>query len=250
MIMHIEHLKHIIEKVTVSPMIRRAAPSGEKLFMADQQVRHPTPIRRLSLMNEAGDENIHASPMGMTIISPDDSSASISHLETPSASREVGAEIENRVGSLISRRGRRGNRSLSLQHTPLPPSSALVIPGSHSKHQANSVSSKKSRSRRSMSRAMGEADPTEREVKALHARFNAIQSGFGSIDHERVQLVEKSKELEEEKFALEEQLELRDNEIHALVKRCATQEEKIREYSKLRSQNRELARTCRGWSRS
>ena len=97
---------------------------------------------------------------------------------------------------------------------------------------------------------MGEADPTEREVKALHARFNAIQSGLGSIDHERVQLVEKSKELEEEKFALEEQLELRDNEIHALVKRCATQEAKIREYSKLRSQNRELARTCRGWSRS
>ncbi|CAJ1942340.1 unnamed protein product [Cylindrotheca closterium] len=228
----------------VSPMIRRTAPSGEKLYMADQQVPPPTPISRLSLI---GDENIHASPMGMTIISPDELSASVSHLETPSASREVGTEIENRVGSLSSRRGRRGNRSLSLQHTPLPPSSALVIPGSHSKQQANSVSSKKSRSRRSMSRVMGEnADPTEREVKALHARFNAIQSGLGSIDHERVQLVEKSKELEEEKLALEEQLELRDNEIHALVKRCANQEEKIREYSKLRSQNRELATDLQG----
>ncbi|KAL3931542.1 MAG: hypothetical protein SGBAC_011260 [Bacillariaceae sp.] len=210
-------------------------------------MRHPTPIRRLSLMNEASDENIHASPMGMTIISPDDSSASVSRLETPSTSREVGAEIENRVGSLSGRRGGRGIRSTSLQANPLPPSSALVIPGSHSKQQVNSVSSKKSRSRRSMSRSDVEnTEPTEREVKALHHRFNAIQMGLGSIDHERELLVEKSKELEKEKLTLENQLQLRDNEIHALVKRCANQEEKLRESSKLRSQNRELAADLQG----
>ena len=79
------------------------------------------------------------------------------------------------------------------------------------------------------------------QIKNLHQRFNTIQQGLGSIDQERNTLVEKAKKLEKEKRQIQIQLEIREQEILALVQRCASQEEKIRESARLRSQNRELA---------
>jgi chromosome segregation ATPase len=101
------------------------------------------------------------------------------------------------------------------------------------------TSQRSARSRHS--KESDQRDQTGDEVKVLHERFNLIQLGLGSIDQERALLVDKAKNLEEEKATLEQQLELRDKEIHALVKRCATQEGKIREYSKLRAENRGLS---------
>ena len=79
------------------------------------------------------------------------------------------------------------------------------------------------------------------QIKNLHQRFHTIQQGLGSIDQERSTLVEKAKKLEKEKRQIQRQLEIREQEILALVQRCASQEEKIRESARLRSQNRELA---------
>ena len=77
-------------------------------------------------------------------------------------------------------------------------------------------------------------------LKVLHDRFNHIQKGLGSIDEERTQLVEKAKQLDKEKRFIQKQLELREREILTLIRRCASQEEKMRESSKLRSTNRNL----------
>ena len=80
-------------------------------------------------------------------------------------------------------------------------------------------------------------------LKALQDRFSHIQKGLGSIDEERNQLVEKAKRLDKEKKLIQKQLELREREILTLIKRCASQEEKMRETSKLRANNRDLHKT-------
>ncbi|KAL3923093.1 MAG: hypothetical protein SGILL_001851, partial [Bacillariaceae sp.] len=71
-------------------------------------------------------------------------------------------------------------------------------------------------------------------------RFNHIQQGLGTINEERNQLMERTKKVEKEKKLVQKQLELREREILTLVKRCASQEEKLRESGKLRSDNRDL----------
>lgn len=81
----------------------------------------------------------------------------------------------------------------------------------------------------------------DNQLRVLHERFHHIQQGLGSIDEERSSLVEKAKKLEKEKKHIQRQLELREREILALVKRCASQEEKMRESSRLRAHNKELA---------
>jgi chromosome segregation ATPase len=78
------------------------------------------------------------------------------------------------------------------------------------------------------------------KLKVLHDRFTHIQNGLGSIDEERNHLVEKARKLDKEKKFIQKQLELREKEILSLIKRCASQEEKVRESSKLRSSNRDL----------
>jgi len=81
---------------------------------------------------------------------------------------------------------------------------------------------------------------TESQLRVLHERFHHIQKGLGSIDQERATLVGKAEKLEKEKKEIQRQLELRDKEILALVKRCASQEERMRESSRLRAENRDL----------
>ena len=78
------------------------------------------------------------------------------------------------------------------------------------------------------------------KLKVLHDRFTHIQNGLGSIDEERNALVGKARKLDKEKKFIQKQLELREKEILSLIKRCASQEEKVRESSKLRSSNRDL----------
>ena len=78
------------------------------------------------------------------------------------------------------------------------------------------------------------------QLKILHDRFTHIQKGLGSIDEERNGLVEKVRKLDKEKKFIQKQLELREKEILSLIKRCASQEEKMRESSQLRSSNRNL----------
>jgi chromosome segregation ATPase len=81
----------------------------------------------------------------------------------------------------------------------------------------------------------------EQQLQSLHDKFLNIQQGLGSIDQERNLLFEKSGQLESEKRQIKRQLILREKEILALVKRCTSQEEKMKESSKLRAQNRELS---------
>ena len=82
---------------------------------------------------------------------------------------------------------------------------------------------------------------TESQLRVLHERFHHIQEGLGTIDQERATLVGKAEKLEQEKKAIQRQLELRDKEILSLVKRCASQEERMKETSQLRAKNKELS---------
>eukprot|EP00980_Cylindrotheca_fusiformis_P008244 scaffold1736_cov127-Cylindrotheca_fusiformis.AAC.58 len=215
----------------VSPLVRRNLPppavEGRQSNGAAQ--RYPSPIHRRSIIADG-----HKSPLGMTIVSPASSIASVSHMggmPSPAVKETTGSTTSNTLDTTVNS-SRRANyqrafaNSASILRSPLPPSSA-----SSSKHTQRSSHSKSNSENR---------DPTEAEVKVLHARFNAIQMGLGSIDQERALLVEKAKKLEKEKEDLEQQVQLRDNEIIALVKRCASQEERMREYSKVRAENREL----------
>jgi hypothetical protein len=84
------------------------------------------------------------------------------------------------------------------------------------------------------------ANEQENQNKKIQDRFVSIQKGLGSINEERNELLVKSKQLEQEKKQIAKQLKLREREILALIKRCAAQEEKMRETSKLRIENRDL----------
>lgn len=212
----------------VSPLVRRNLPPAAEVRQSNGGQRYPSPIHRRSQI-----ANGRQSPLGMTIVSPASSIASISHMGMPSpVTKETTTSMTQASTVNSSRRLNHHQRSsplaATLQRSPLPPTSA----SSFSKTNARRASSSRSGENR---------EPTEAEVKVLHARFNAIQMGLGSIDQERALLVDKSKKLEDEKKELERQLQLRDNEIIALVKRCASQEERMREYSKLKAANRGLS---------
>ena len=78
------------------------------------------------------------------------------------------------------------------------------------------------------------------KLRVMHQKLEEIEKGLGSIDEKRLALEDKCAKLETEKMQIQRQLNLREKEISALAKRCASQEEKMKETSQLRSQNREL----------
>jgi chromosome segregation ATPase len=80
----------------------------------------------------------------------------------------------------------------------------------------------------------------EDELRTMRQKLHLIEQGLGSIDVERSILQEKCSMLAAEKSQIQRQLSLREKEITALSRRCASQEEKMKETNQLRSKNREL----------
>ncbi|KAG7360608.1 putative ATP binding protein [Nitzschia inconspicua] len=170
------------------------------------------------LMNFArsGDRRNKRSPVGMTVVSPSESVSPLDSRMTPTRKmlfqrRRLSSQSRNGASPLepvqIVEDENRDNVSIVSDH--MRPSSA---------HRRSN----------------------DKQMQHLYDRFNHIQQGLGTIDEERNELLERTKKLEKEKKLIQKQLELREREILTLVKRCASQEEKMRESSKLRSENREL----------
>lgn len=81
----------------------------------------------------------------------------------------------------------------------------------------------------------------EENLKEINRKLLHIQAGLVDIEGERCHLVAKSKQLEQEKQTLLEQLGNREKEIETLQKRCLAAEERSKEYAGLRSTNQQLS---------
>ncbi len=158
----------------------------------------------------SGDRRNRRSPVGMTVVSPSESVSPLDSKMTPTR-------------KMLFQRRRLSSHSRGNGTSPLEP--VRIEDDTRDEEEHNVRSSFHNRDGR---------------MNSLHDRFNHIQQGLGTIDEERNQLLERTKKLEREKKLVQKQLELREREILTLVKRCASQEEKMRESSKLRSDNREL----------
>lgn len=159
------------------------------------------------------------SPAGMTLVSPTSSGA-----DTPST-----------IGQITP------TRKMLFERTPHQQRSSVMSQTRPStSRRSTSGQSIESRQEEEIQDLRSANEQKDGQLRVLHQRFHTIQQGLGSIDQERSNLVEKAKQLEKEKRNIQKQLALREREIQALVKRCASQEEKMRESSRLRAQNREL----------
>jgi chromosome segregation ATPase len=161
-----------------------------------------------------GDRRNKRSPVGMTVVSPSESVSPIDSRMTPTRKML----FQRRRLSSQSRKGTSPLEPVQIVEDDTRDDIPLV-----SNHLRSSSGHKR-----------------DGQMKLIQDRFDHIQHGLGTIDEERNQLLERTKELEKEKKLVQKQLELREREILTLVKRCASQEEKMRESSKLRSENREL----------
>ena len=158
--------------------------------------------------NRRNRNNAKFTPVGMTIVSPMDSVSPINTRMTPIRK------------SLFQRRLITSNKRRK---------DSFIPHVDDSRDDFSEIESLKSANKKK-----------DGHIKVLHERFTHIQNGLGSIDEERNQLIEKEKRLDKEKKVIQKQLELREREILTLIKRCASQEEKMRESSKLRATNRDL----------
>lgn len=85
-----------------------------------------------------------------------------------------------------------------------------------------------------------ESQRKDEKLRTLNDRLHGIQRGLSQIDEERTSLLEQVKQLEEEKRTIYDQLVLREKECLTLVKRCSTQEERMKESALLRVRNTAL----------
>ncbi|CAB9510922.1 kinesin K39 [Seminavis robusta] len=82
-----------------------------------------------------------------------------------------------------------------------------------------------------------ESQRKDERLRVLNDKLHDIQRGLSHIDDERASLQQLAQKLEAEKRKIRQQLELRDTEVLTLVKRCAAQEEKVKESTLLRRKN-------------
>lgn len=178
--------------------------------------QHPTMVSPLMNMLRSTDRRNKLSPVGMTVVSPTESVSPLDTRMTPT--RRM----------LFQRKRLTSNQGTTdyVNEVSDVEESRDDIPYSNLNNELYHLRSANKKK--------------DGQLRLLHERFNHIQNGLGTIDDERTNLLEKAKKLEKEKKLIQKQLQLREREILALVKRCASQEEKMRESSKLRSENRLL----------
>lgn len=85
-----------------------------------------------------------------------------------------------------------------------------------------------------------ESQRKDEKLRHLNDKLHGIQRGLSQIDDERSQLQQQIQQLEGDKRKTQRQLDLREQEVLKLVKRCSTQEDKMRESILLRCRNEEL----------
>jgi chromosome segregation ATPase len=85
-----------------------------------------------------------------------------------------------------------------------------------------------------------ESQRKDEKLRILNDQLHDIQRGLSQIDDERIRLQRKVQQLEDDKRKVHQQLDLREAEVLTLVKRCASQEEKVKESTLLRCKNAEL----------
>ena len=86
-----------------------------------------------------------------------------------------------------------------------------------------------------------EDDRLENEFNLINDKLQEIQQGISKVDEERQTLRGSAAVLEQEKRDIQEQLFIREREVQSLVRRCQSQEEKMRESAKLRVFNSNLS---------
>ena len=84
------------------------------------------------------------------------------------------------------------------------------------------------------------------ELHCLSEQLQAITLGISQVEQERQALREAKAMLAKEKREIQGQLFMREQEVQSLVRRCQSQEEKVRETAKLRAFNSKLTTQLEG----
>ena len=87
---------------------------------------------------------------------------------------------------------------------------------------------------------------TEHQLRSLNDKFQHVHKGLIQIDEERQKLSQAKNQLEKEKADIQRQLDIREKEVMSLARRCSSQEQKMKESSKLRASNSELTSKMEG----
>lgn len=86
----------------------------------------------------------------------------------------------------------------------------------------------------------------EQQLRTLNDKFHQVHKGLVQIDQERETLRNAKDQLEKEKKEIQRQLDIREKEVLLLAKRCSSQEQKMKESTRLRASNNELATEMEG----
>jgi chromosome segregation ATPase len=86
----------------------------------------------------------------------------------------------------------------------------------------------------------------QQQLTSLQSQFHYIQTGLSKVEQERRSLRESKAILEAEKRKIQRQLGIREKEVMTLVKRCQSQDEKMREATKLRAAHNDLSTQLEG----
>ena len=78
----------------------------------------------------------------------------------------------------------------------------------------------------------------DRNIHDLNERFQQIQRGLGAIDAERESLKKEIHDLTRQQQDLRRELQMREKEVQTLVRRCKEEETKVKEATRIRSENR------------
>ena len=80
----------------------------------------------------------------------------------------------------------------------------------------------------------------DRNIHDLNERFQQIQRGLGAIDAERESLKKEIHDLTRQQQDLRRELQMREKEVQTLVRRCKEEETKVKEATRIRSENSSL----------
>ena len=81
----------------------------------------------------------------------------------------------------------------------------------------------------------------DQELRNLNDKFHDIHKGLVEVEEERQRLRQSKQQLEIEKKKIQGQLDMREKEVLSLVRRCSSQEEKVKEAARMRVNHGELS---------
>lgn len=81
----------------------------------------------------------------------------------------------------------------------------------------------------------------DQELRNLNDKFHDIHKGLVEVEEERQKLLQSKQQLEIEKKKIQGQLEMREKEVLSLVRRCSSQEGKVKEAVRMRADHGALS---------